>query len=275
MYPGIKAGVRQDSNKPAGIWLNGAFSCKEPNVAMIKTVFLLTLVGLSVIVLMPIGIIAILLSLAGLRKPMGVFTYKIAQGWGRMLLALSGCTLTVEGRENIPKQGGACFVSNHNSIFDIVLLLATIGRPFGFIAKKELIFLPLLNAWISILGGLFIDRNNPRKGLKTINRGIRRLKAGSAIVIFPEGHRSKGQGLLPFKPGSFKLATQSGVPIVPIAISGSYEVFEKTYRINAVPLHLVFSVPLIIDDIPLENRKLFLAQEVQDIIETALTRVCP
>ena len=239
---------------------------------LLKTICLLTVVIFTVIILMPFGIIAFVLSFLGLKKLMSLVTYKIAQGWASMILVLSGCTLTVEGREKIPKQGGVCFVSNHGSIFDIILALACIGRPFGFVAKKELVFLPLLNAWISILGGLFIDRNHPRKALKTINKGVQRLRSGGGILIFPEGHRSRGQGLLPFKAGSFKLATQSGVPVVPIAISGSYEVFEKNYRLNSVPLRIVFGSPLAIDTIAPENRKQFLADEVRQIIEKALSK---
>ena len=237
----------------------------------VKTFLIFFLVGVCVVFLLPVGLMAILFSFVGLKRPMSFLTYKIAQYWSLMLLKLSGCSLTIQGRENIPKRGGVCFVSNHGSIFDIILLLAIIGRPFGFIAKKDLLFIPFLNAWIAILGGLFIDRKNPRKGLKTINRGIRRLKAGSSILIFPEGHRSKGQGLLPFKPGSFKLATQSGVPIVPIALSGTYEVFEKNMCLCPVPLRLVIGTPMATENIPPENRKQFLAGEVHRIIGAALS----
>ena len=238
---------------------------------MVKTVLLFFLIGVCVVFFLPVGLIAILFSFIGFKKSMSILTYEIAHIWSLMLVSLSGCRLTIEGRENIPKKGGVCFVSNHGSIFDIILLLAYIGRPFGFIAKKDLIFIPFLNAWIAILGGLFIDRKNPRKGLKTINRGISRLKAGSSILIFPEGHRSKGQGLLPFKPGSFKLATQSGVPIVPIALSGTYEVYEKNMCLCPVPLRLVIGPPMVTENIPPENRKQFLAEEVHRIIGTALS----
>jgi 1-acyl-sn-glycerol-3-phosphate acyltransferase len=242
---------------------------------MFKTVLIFALLVLAVIVLLPFGLIGIVLSFLGLKRPMSVFTYKIAQGWALMILRLSGCKLTIIGKEKIPKKGGVCFVSNHGSIFDIIIALACIGRPFGFIAKKELIYIPGFNAWISILGGLFIDRKNPRKGLKTINRGIRRLQQGGGILIFPEGHRSRGQGLLPFKPGSFKLATQSGVPVVPVAIKDSYEVFERNYCLNSVPLRITFGVPIKTEELPPENRKQFLAEEVQRIVQAALDAIPP
>ena len=237
---------------------------------MLKTILIFVIFGFCAVFAMPIVLIAFILSFVGLKKPMSLLTYKIAQGWALLTLKISGCPLTLEGKENIPKKGGVCFVSNHGSVFDIILALACIGRPFGFIAKKDLLFIPFLNVWIYILGGLFIDRKNPRKALKTINKGIRRLKAGSAILVFPEGHRSKGQGILPFKPGSFKLATQSGVPIVPIALSGTYEVYEKNRCLNITPMRMVFSPPLATDNISSVNRKQSLAEEVQGIIEAAL-----
>jgi len=219
-----------------------------------------------------VGAIALFLSLFGLKKPMSHFTYRLAQGWARSLLFLSGAKVTVAGRGNIPKTGGVCLVSNHGSIFDIVLNLAYVGRPFGFIAKKELLLIPFLDAWIAILGGLFIDRKDLRKGLKTINLGAERLKKGGGILIFPEGHRSKTGKLLPFRPGSFRLATQSGVPIIPVAIKNSQEFFEKNLRFNPVPLHIEYCAPFAVQDLPPESRKQYLSDEIQRIIQTALDK---
>jgi 1-acyl-sn-glycerol-3-phosphate acyltransferase len=239
----------------------------------IKTAFIFLITGLTVIMLTPAGCAAFIFSFLGLKRLMTFFMYKTAQGWARLLIFLTGCRVTVTGRENIPAGGGVCFVSNHGSIFDILLALAYIGRPFGFIAKKELAFLPLLDMWIFILGGLFIDRKQPRKALKTISAGIKHLDAGGGMLIFPEGHRSRGEGLLPFRSGAFKLATQSGVPIVPVSIMGSYDVFERHGFIDAVPVRLVFSVPIITGTIPPENRKQILADRVKAVIEAGLRRV--
>ena len=218
----------------------------------------------------PFGILGFLLSLVGLRKPMTHITYRIAQGWGLFMLAVLRCKVTVVGRENIPRKGGICFVSNHSGIVDILLLLRYSGRPFGFVAKRELMFVPILNVWISILGGLFIDRKNIRKALKTINKGVARIRAGSAMLIFPEGHRSRGQGLLPFHPGSLKLATQSESVIVPVAITGSHDVFEKNYRVNTAPLRIVFCPPINTADIPAADRKLALSEQIYGVIKAAL-----
>jgi 1-acyl-sn-glycerol-3-phosphate acyltransferase len=172
--------------------------------------------------------------------------------------------------EDIPRGGSVCFVSNHGSIFDIVLLLAYSRRLFGFVAKKELLYIPFLNIWIYMLGGLFIDRNNPRKALKTINAGITRIKKGGAMLIFPEGHRSRGQNLLPFHPGSFKLATQSGAVIVPVAVKGTREIFEKSYRVNPCPVGITFCKPVPTADLPAEGRKQVLADRIYNVIKEEL-----
>jgi len=237
---------------------------------MVKTIIAFAVTILTIIIFTPFGLLLFVLSFLGLKKPVSLLTYKIAQGWARILIFITGCNVEVEGREHIPRHGGVCFASNHQGPFDIVLTLAYAGRPFGFIAKKELLFLPFINIWISILGGLFIDRKNIRSALKTIHRGIEKIQNGGSMLIFPEGTRSKGRGLLPFKSGAIKLATHSLAPIIPIAITGSYEVFEKNYRVNAVPVRVVFCPPIITADMSREDRRNKLADQVRSCIEAAL-----
>jgi 1-acyl-sn-glycerol-3-phosphate acyltransferase len=227
-------------------------------------------VAFSAVFVTPFGIPGYLLSLLGLRGPMSVYMYWICIAWGRALIKLAGCHVTVRGVENIPLSGGLCFVSNHNSMFDIALLLAYSRRLFGFIAKKELIFLPVFNIWIHMLGGLFINRKNPRKALETINMGIARIKKGGAMVIFPEGHRSDGQNLLPFHPGSFKLATQSGAVIVPVALKGTRGIYEENKRFNPCPVGITFCKPINTADLPVEDRKQVLADRIYNVIKGEL-----
>ena len=235
-----------------------------------KTYFALALTVFTVIIFTPLGILAFFFSLIGFRKIMSLCIYKIGQVWGKVIIATTGCSVTVIGTEHIPAQGGICFVSNHVGLFDIVLAISYTGRPFGFIAKKELMFLPFINVWISILGGLFIDRKNIRKAIDTINKGIKRLQSGNSMLIFPEGTRNKGEGLLPFKAGSIKLATNSLVPIVPIAITGTYEVYERHNRVCAVPLGIVFCPPIITAEMDADVRRHQLVDMVKASIEQAL-----
>jgi 1-acyl-sn-glycerol-3-phosphate acyltransferase len=236
----------------------------------IKTIVIFAFVVIAIVVYFPIGIVAFLLSFLGLRKPMAIMVYRMAQAWARVTIILTGCPKTVTGRENNLKKGGLCFVANHVGMFDIILALAYAGRPFGFIAKKELLFLPGINIWISLLGGLFIDRTKPRSALKTINTGIKRLKDGGGMLIFPEGTRSRDGKLAVFHPGSLKLASQSEVPIIPVAITGSYEVFEKQGRVCAVPVSISFLPPVYSSELPPADRKKILADQIHESIAAAL-----
>jgi 1-acyl-sn-glycerol-3-phosphate acyltransferase len=235
-----------------------------------RTVVIFVLVGISIIVYTPLGLAALLLSLPGLRRPMGRVIAVLARAWARWVLALTGCPFTVTGAEHIPPRGGFCLVANHNSIFDIVLLLASVGRPFGFIAKKELAAVPLLNIWILLLGGLFIDRKNIRKAVEAINGGIRRIKNGGAMIIFPEGTRGRGQGMLPFKSGALKLATKAGAPVVPVAITGTYGVFEKDRRFRRCPVSVRFAPPVATAGIPVAEKRGALADQIYDTINGML-----
>ena len=201
---------------------------------------------------------------------MKIIIYRLAQGWALSLFPVSGCEITVSGRENIPKKGGVCFVSNHCGFFDIALLLAYCGRPFGFVAKKELIYVPFVNLWIFMLGGLFIDRKNVKQAIKTINKGIKKIKTGGSMIIFPEGTRSKGRGLLPFHSGSLKLATQANAVIVPVAIDGSYEVFEKNKRVIASPVKISFLNSIDTSSLSAEEKKQVLSDRVFNLIKNEL-----
>ena len=119
------------------------------------------------------------------------------------------------------------YVANHRSYFDVLLAYSTIPQLVGFISKKEVSRIPILNLWMKNLKCLFLDREDAREGLKTILAGIEQIKEGTSMFIAPEGTRNQNKELLPFKPGSLKMAEKSGCPIVPVAISHADEIFEQ------------------------------------------------
>jgi len=243
-------------------------------MVLLKTVLAFAATIFAMFLFIPVGLPAFILSFLGLKKPMSWVNYKMAQAWARCIIYITGCSMEVKGREHIPKKGSVCFVSNHVGIFDIILAIGYIGRPFGFIAKKELAFIPMLDVWIYLLGGLFLDRKNIRKAISTMNRGIQKIKDGGSMLIFPEGTRSKGRGLGPFKSGSFKLASNSLAPVIPIAIAGSYDVFERHYLVHAVPVRLVFCPPIVTADMSSDDRRHKLPDQVRlTIEETLVTRL--
>lgn len=152
--------------------------------------------------------------------------HKVTHRWARFIMKLSGCKINITGLENIPINKTVLFVSNHQSNFDIPLLMSAIDIPKGFIAKKELAKWPGISLWMRYMQCTFMDRENMRKSAESIVEGINILKSGYSMVIFPEGTRSKGGKPHEFKAGSFKLALKSKVPIVPITIDGSYKALE-------------------------------------------------
>ena len=237
---------------------------------MIHTILVFIYLFFTFIFLCPFGLIAVILSFLGMHKLMAIAIYRLFQGWARILITITGGSVAVTGKEYIPKDGGVCFVSNHEGYFDIVLLAAYCGRPIGFIAKKELLLVPFLNIWVYMIGGLFIDRKKVKNAIRTINKGAEKIKSGGGMIIFPEGHRSKGRGLLPFHPGSLKLATMAGAPIVPVALEGSYNVFEKTGRITATGLKITFCELIETRDLPQGDRKLILSDRIYSVIKGKL-----
>jgi 1-acyl-sn-glycerol-3-phosphate acyltransferase len=228
------------------------------------------IVAIVMIISTPFGCVALILRVVGFKPASIRITHKIAQIWALVSIAGTGCTMRVLGQENIPCKGALCFVSNHSGLFDILLLLAYSKRPFGFIAKKELSFIPFLNVWILMLGGYFIDRKNPRKAFATINRGVSHISKGGAMIIFPEGTRSKGRGLLPFRAGAFKLATRSNAQLVPIAITGSYDVFERQKSVIPRNVTVQFAPPIPPAEFETNEAKHQLAERVYGIIDEML-----
>jgi 1-acyl-sn-glycerol-3-phosphate acyltransferase len=151
---------------------------------------------------------------------------KTASVWSRSVVNLSGAKVTVEGLENLP-EGPVVFIGNHQGNFDIPILLSFIDKPKAFISKIETLKLPFVSSWMRQMRCVFMDRNDIRQSITAINQGVQYLKEGYSMVIFPEGTRSGSIEMGEFKAGSFKLATKSSVPIVPIAINGSYNIMGK------------------------------------------------
>lgn len=178
----------------------------------------------------------------------------IAYNWARSLIKYTGTTVKVNGLENIP-QRNVLFVSNHQGYFDIPLLIGYINKPKGFIAKAELKKIPIISAWMKKIHCVFMDRNDIRQSIRAIQKGVKILKSGKSMVIFPEGTRSKSNTLGTFKPGSMKLALKSGVPIVPVTINGSYKILEQNdFIIKPTQVEIVISKPVYVDKLTKEER---------------------
>ena len=173
------------------------------------------------------------------------YIHKITTRWAKFVMKLAGAKITIIGEENIPKDKTALFISNHQSNFDIPLLMSSIDVPKGFIAKKELEKIPLISTWMKYIKCIFMDRGNLRKSAEAIVEGTKLLRNGYSMVIFPEGTRSKGGPVEEFKAGSFKLATKSKCLIVPVTIDGTYKLLEANNNwVKGADVRLVIHPPI-------------------------------
>jgi 1-acyl-sn-glycerol-3-phosphate acyltransferase len=193
--------------------------------------------------------------------------------WALHTLRYVGIKTDVRGKENIPK-GTCLYVSNHQGYFDIPILIASLDRPIGFIAKKEMLKLKTMSYWMKQIHSIFMDRSNVRESVKAINEGIVNLKNGYNMVIFPEGTRSKGPIVGEFKKGSMKLGLKSGVPIVPLAIDGSYKLREGNKRSYIKPGEVKITVckPIYPDELTKEEQT-NLAEIIRNVIVSNIETV--
>lgn len=186
----------------------------------------------------------------------------------RVVVFLSGTKVIALGEENIPKDTAVLYVGNHRSFYDIILTYIRVPRPTGYVAKKEMLKVPLLSIWMKHLHCLFLDRDNIKEGMKTILTAIEKAKSGISICIFPEGTRNKtADTFLPFHEGSFKIAEKAGVPIIPMTIVNSSAIFEDHFpKIKRTTVIIEYGKPLFISDLAKEDRK-FVGAKVKGIIE--------
>lgn len=152
--------------------------------------------------------------------------------WGLKVIGfISGVKLEVNGLDNIPDDQAVLFVGNHISFFDIIVTYPLMKRPTGYIAKKEIKKVPFLSWWMYFVNCIFLDRKDPRQGLKSVLEASEKIKNGTSIFLFPEGTRSKDGKLAQFKDGGFKIATKAKAPIIPLGIQGTSDILENHFPI--------------------------------------------
>ena len=202
-----------------------------------------------------------------------ISSLRIVQAGFKIIIWMSGIKLTVKGEENVPKDTAVLYIGNHRSYFDIVLTYARCPGLTGYVAKKEMLKIPLLSRWMKFLHCQFLDRSDIREGLKTILAAAEEIKNGVSIMIFPEGTRSTNESeldMLPFHEGSFKIATKTGCPIIPVAISGSSAAFEDHIpRVFPAHVTIEYGKPVYPKDLSREEQKFF-GRRVQGTIAEML-----
>jgi 1-acyl-sn-glycerol-3-phosphate acyltransferase len=139
----------------------------------------------------------------------------------RAWLRLSGVRVKVRGLELLDPKQTYVFVSNHRSYLDTATLFIYTGRRIGVLAKKELLKVPVLGVGMGFVNVMAIDRTNRESAIRTTEAAAKRIQSGVSFGVFVEGTRAMPGELLPFKKGAFYMASQAGVPVVPVAIKNS------------------------------------------------------
>ena len=195
------------------------------------------------------------------------YVFNLYRKWSRFTIKIIGVQVIVEGLDNIPDEPFV-LMGNHTSILDVPLLISSIDKDLGFIAKKEVLKIPLIGCWLEKGKNVALDRGNARQGVIAINEGIDNIKEGYSMVVFPEGTRSKDGSISEFKKGSMKLATKSKSKIVPVYIDRAFRSFEENRRFKPNTIKIIIEKPIETINLTKEDEK-NLAGIVRDKIISA------
>ena len=191
----------------------------------------------------------------------------IARTWARSILFASRISVTVNGLANIDPGQSYVYMSNHQSNFDIPVLLAHLPVQFRWLAKAELFKIPIFGRAMRGAGYVKIDRFNQESAFESIKEAGSRMKNGVSVMIFPEGTRSRDGKIRPFKKGGFIMAVDSGVPIVPVILQGTRSIMEKSsLKINTGEVSLNIAVPIATTGFSRDNK--------DDLIDSVRTVIC-
>ncbi len=183
--------------------------------------------------------------IVGLWDKSGSQQHGIAHLWARTLLILSLSPIRLEGAEKLHLHETAVYASNHLSYYDTPVLFARLPFQFRILAKQSLWKIPFIGWYLNRSGQVPVDQTTARNAVASLNRGVRTLKSGLPLVIFPEGGRSATGETKPFVSGAAYMAIKAQVPLVPITLVGTYELLPiHTYHLQPRPLAVVIGDPI-------------------------------
>ena len=159
-------------------------------------------------------------------------SYYIAKVWGMVMCWVSLVKVTVVGRENIDKNTSYVFVANHQGAYDIFSIYGFLGHNFKWMMKKSLEKIPFVGYACRRAGQIFVDNSSPATVKQTMQEAHDRLQGGLSLTVFPEGTRTKTGKIKSFKRGAFQLAVELNMPVVPVTISGAYEIMPKDAKLT-------------------------------------------
>jgi 1-acyl-sn-glycerol-3-phosphate acyltransferase len=199
-----------------------------------------------VLVTLVLGIVVILVAFFSRT---GNSPHLIARAWARSILIVASIPVRIEGIENLNIDGSYILMPNHQSNFDIPVLLGCLPVQFRWLAKAELFKIPIFGRGMRGCGYISIDRSNRKSAFRSLAEAAQKIRNGVSVLIFPEGTRSWDGEIQPFKKGGFVLSVDAGVPIIPIVISGTRAVMPKgKLLIRKQPVEMTILAPITTSD---------------------------
>ena len=166
--------------------------------------------------------------------------------WGQGIMRMCFIPIRVTGLENLKDVKSVVFAANHQSMVDVFMMVGFLPRRLSFLAKKQTIYIPVIGLLMLLLGHIHVDRANPKRSLRSVERCIKATGGNRSIAIFPEGTRTLDGRMNPFKSGSLKIPLRTGLPVVPVTICGTLNVMPKNtfgVRPHAVAMHIGRPIP--------------------------------
>jgi len=225
--------------------------------ALIRTIWGVGADAATVLYTLVLGMLVILIAFIRPRTADGM-----ALLWCRLILWTSGVRVDGVGKDNLPNAASYILVANHQSYFDVFGLVSVLGEPPRFVTKKELQRIPVFGQALRALGQIVIDRGDPEGAKRAIDAAARELPGGVKVCFFAEGTRSPDGRIGPFKKGAVALGLQTGLPLVPVSISGTRKLMPKGSLLIRPGGHvrIVFGKPVVTRGVPFEERDVLTAR---------------
>jgi 1-acyl-sn-glycerol-3-phosphate acyltransferase len=231
-------------------------------------------VGLVIVTLLELALVGLYTILVG--PPIIVASFfdggrtmlRLGRVWIRWILATFRVRVEAAGLENVPTHAPVILMSNHQSLIDIAAIVSTLPRTqsWRFVAKRELARVPIFGQALVASGHIIIDRGDRERAVESLRRAAEIIRAGTTVIVFPEGTRSPRGNLRTFKSGPFHLALEAQVPIVPVTVSGSQRITPKGQLIvHHGVVKIVYGKPIPTRGVSLGERK-----ELSDRVRAAI-----
>ena len=190
-------------------------------------------------------ILGIPVMVAGMLSRTGNLAFSISKIWAYTMIAASFVRTEIKNKNKILKGTPYIIISNHQSHYDIITLVTTLGIQFRWIIKKEILKLPIFGYALYASRNIFIDRSNTTSAIESINKGFDRLPNGVSVMVFAEGPRSPDGQIHEFKKGGFITAVRLKIPILPVTINGSRRVMRKgSFTLKPGKIQVVIGDPI-------------------------------